>query len=409
MTEPFLTICVPSRNRQRYFQETIGFLVENARDDVEFVFADNSDDASVMNAFMAGISDTRVKCLPSPPQTLSMIDNWERCLEAATGRWVSVVGDDDLIDPDLIDALKIAAALKPGLEGFGWSNLKYDWATADAPVRNVQLPLECTFHDMPQPLLFRRAFRWDDAGVTLTCGYSVYHAAISRDLLERVKARFGGRFFEHPTLDYESAMKNIALGRNFVYCRRPFSIYGTCPESNTSAAWNPKLIVEAIARTKGEFGHDYEGDPWMRGFPFDALLGMPSSVVQAQQFLRFTYGIGLAGWEANFARSAAAYCGKFSDRDDFEAMSERFRAAFKAYKGGAFVKDFEPVFTPKREGKVFTGLLGNDLYIEDRIGGATSPATFYRAVNGLLTRPGELAPELRTASKDSTVIASLAA
>ncbi|MFT3886553.1 MAG: hypothetical protein QM713_00060 [Arachnia sp.] len=46
-----------------------------------------------------------------------MKDNWERCIEAATGQWVSVIGDDDLIDPDLVDALKIAIALKPGLEG----------------------------------------------------------------------------------------------------------------------------------------------------------------------------------------------------------------------------------------------------------------------------------------------------
>lgn len=48
-----------------------------------------------------------------------------------------MIGDDDLIDPDLVDALRIAIALKPGLDGFGWSNLKYDWAAPDAPVRNA--------------------------------------------------------------------------------------------------------------------------------------------------------------------------------------------------------------------------------------------------------------------------------
>ena len=32
MTLPTLSICVPSRNRQRYFKETIGFLLENPRD-----------------------------------------------------------------------------------------------------------------------------------------------------------------------------------------------------------------------------------------------------------------------------------------------------------------------------------------------------------------------------------------
>jgi glycosyltransferase involved in cell wall biosynthesis len=409
MTAPYLTICVPSRNRQAYFRETIDVLLDSRRADVQFVFADNSDDPGIMDRHMSGIRDPRVTYLPSPAETLSMRDNWERCLEAATGAWISVIGDDDLIDPDLVDALKLAEALKPGLEGFGWSNLKYDWRQDDDPPRNVHVPLDTTFHDMPQPLLFARAFRWDDAGITLTCGFSVYHGAIARPLLDRVKARFGGRYFEHPTLDYENAMKNIALGRSFVYCRRPFSIFGTCPESNTAAAWRPRQFSMAIERTKGEFGRDYEQDAWMADFPFDMQLGMPASVVQAQQFLRVRYGLGLPGWEPNFARAAALYCGKFNEKEDFDAVTARYRAVFASYRGGAFLGHFSPVFVPHREGKVFTGLRGSDLYVEDGIGGAVSPAGFYRVVGGLLARPTDLAPELRTASRDSTVIARLAA
>jgi hypothetical protein len=204
-------------------------------------------------------------------------------------------------------------------------------------------------------------------------------------------------------------MKNVALGRNFVYCRRPFSVYGTCPESNTSAAWSPKRFAETIDRTKSELGHDFEREPWMKDFPFDTMLGMPASVAQAQQFLRFVYGLGLPGWEENFARAAAAYCGKFGDREDFDAVVARYREAFAAHARGVHLKHFQPVFTPRREGKVFTGLIGTDLYVEDRMGGATSPAGFYRAIRGLLQRPGELVPELRTASKDSVVISRLAA
>jgi hypothetical protein len=240
---------------------------------------------------------------------------------------------------------------------------------------------------MPQPLLLGRAFRWDNATTTLTCGFSVYHSAISRGLIDKVRARFGGRYFEHPTLDYENAMKNVALGRNFVYCRRPFSIFGTCAESNTSASWSPKRFAAMIDRTKNEFGSDYERAPWMKGFPFDTMLGIPASVVQAQQFIRFTYGIGLPDWEPNFARASAAYCAKISDKEDFDAVTERYREAFSAYRKGAFLEHFRPIYTPKRDGGIFTGLIGGDLYVEDRIAGAQSPTAFYRAISGLLQRP----------------------
>ena len=52
-----LSICVPSRNRQFYFQKTIEGLLRNKRDDIEFVFVDNSDDPSIMNDFMRAYAD----------------------------------------------------------------------------------------------------------------------------------------------------------------------------------------------------------------------------------------------------------------------------------------------------------------------------------------------------------------
>jgi glycosyltransferase involved in cell wall biosynthesis len=406
---PTLSLCVPSRNRQRYFKETIGYLLESRRTDVEFVLADNSDDSAIMNSFMARISDPRVRYLPAGPTVLSMRENWERTIAASTGAWISVIGDDDLIDPDLVDALEIAMALKPGLDAFGWSNLKYDWATESRRPGNIPVPLAATFHDMPQELIFRRAYRWDDAGATLKSGFSVYHAAISRELMERVKARFGGRYFEHPVVDYDNALKNAALGRSFIYCRRPFSIFGTCPESNTAASWNPSLFAETLARFTAEAREEYANEPWMQDFPFPNMLGTPASVAQVQQFMRFTHGIGMPRWEANFARACATYCGKFGERADFDLIAGGFRDAFAGWKQGVFLKHFEPVFAPRREGNVYTGLLGGDLYVDHGIDGAASPTGFYRAISGLLARPADLVPELRTASKDSIVISRLAA
>ena len=74
---PLLSICVPSRNRQNYFKKTIEALVASMIDDVEFVFADNSDDPTIMDGFVADIlrKDRRVVYLPSEKTVLSMVDN----------------------------------------------------------------------------------------------------------------------------------------------------------------------------------------------------------------------------------------------------------------------------------------------------------------------------------------------
>jgi hypothetical protein len=400
MTRPVLSICVPSRNRTRYFRETIRYLLENRRMDVEFVLADNSDDPSVMNGFMAEIRDPRVKYLPSADRVLSMKENWERCLDATTGDWISVIGDDDLIDPDVVDALQIARALKPGLEAFGWSHMRYGWPTDDSPPRNERIRMAATF---------RRAYRWDDAGVTLNSGFSIYHSAISRGLVERVKSRFGGVYFEHPTIDYDNGLKNAAIGKSFVYCMRPFSILGACPESNSVIAFEPARFRETVDRLKSELGRDFESEPWMRGFPFPSMLGMPACIAQVHQFMQFTYRIGMDGWEPNFARSCAAYCGKFDEQADFDLIAGGFREAFAGWKGGAFLRHFQPVFTPHRGAQIYTGLIDGTLCVDTAIGNAATPAELYRTVEGLLVRPRDLVGELRTSTKDATVISRLAA
>ena len=85
---PKLSICVPSRNRQDCFRQTISDLTANPRTDVEFVFADHSDDPDVMNGFMRASNDPRIVYLPSHTLPLSMAHNWQRTLSPASGAWV---------------------------------------------------------------------------------------------------------------------------------------------------------------------------------------------------------------------------------------------------------------------------------------------------------------------------------
>lgn len=397
MTTPVLSICVPSRNRQKYFKETIAFLLDNPREDVEFVFADNSDDPSVMDSFMAGhLADKRVRYLRSADRMLSMQENWERSVGATTGDWVSLIGDDDLIDPDLIDALKTAISLRPNLEAFGWLNLTYTWVTEGAKATAIGVPTKNNFFDMTPELMKRRAFRWDDAGATIASGFSIYHAALSRALLERMRKRFEGGLFGHPIVDYDSALKTAALGKAFVYCSRPFSIFGACPESNSVALHNLKKLRESQEQFTRETGRDTNTDPWMQGFPFPASLGLPAAVAQVQQWLAHEYGLGMQpGWEANFAGACAKNCEGFADPEEFELAADQYRQAFRTWKRGMFLKHFRPARVPVLEGPVFFGHNSSKLFVSDTIGGATSPAEFYRVVNDLMPRPGELPAELK--------------
>jgi glycosyltransferase involved in cell wall biosynthesis len=96
-----LTICLPTRNRQAYCIKTIdSFGGEWRRDDFEVIVSDNSDDPGPLGDYFAQqFSDPRFRLIPPGPSVLSMVDNWERVVSQAEGRWISVIGDDDYIDP----------------------------------------------------------------------------------------------------------------------------------------------------------------------------------------------------------------------------------------------------------------------------------------------------------------------
>ncbi|MCV3766460.1 glycosyltransferase family 2 protein [Rhizobium sp. TRM95796] len=408
MTTPYLSICVPSRNRQRYFKELILSLLASPRADVQFVLADNSDDAEDMAAFVTARPDPRVTFLPSADRVLSMQENWERAVDAAVGDWVSVIGDDDQIDPDLVEALKLAEALKPGLDAFAWTNLHYGWRTLETPRHTVRLPVKATFHDMPAWFVRRRAFGWADASATIVSGFSIYHAALSRRLLNRIRKRFGDVWFGHPIVDYDAALKTAAEGEAFVYCTRPFSTFGACPEANSAALYDLRKLREAHDRFDRETGRETDRDPWLSDFPFPTTLGLPAAVGQVQMWLAHAHGVAMEpGWEVNFARACAAYCRGFADKNDFEIISAALRTAFARWRGGAFAAAFQPEFQSRPSGDVFTGLSGDALHVADDICGAATPTAFYAVVNGLLERPSEIKPELRSAGREFALLNSL--
>src|ERR1044072_1747722 len=141
MSEPTLSICVPSRNRQVYFQETIRSLLVSERDDVEFVFVDNSDDPSIMDGFMQAFAgDRRICYLRSGRATLSMMDNWERALNPATGRFVAFIGDDDYIDPGLAGFI-VNLERKIKVDAIAWTGPNYIWPTEGSKPRSISISL----------------------------------------------------------------------------------------------------------------------------------------------------------------------------------------------------------------------------------------------------------------------------
>jgi hypothetical protein len=394
MSSPVLSICVPSRNRQVYFQETIRALTASLRPDVEFVFADNSDDPAIMNDFMRGhLGDPRIRYLPATGRTLAMMDNWERSVCAATGRYVAFIGDDDFLDPDLASfILNLERVIQP--DAIAWTGPNYIWPTPGSPPRSIAISLGNRVSRMAKDVLVRKAFLWEGASHVPLSGYSIYHGALSRALLERIRTLGNGRIFEFPVVDYELAFKTILLGETFIHSERPFSILGACPLSNSVATG--KLAAERAAQGKfnQEQGWDLNNADWMEDMPFRTWHGMTACIYLIQHWLTRKIGMKQEGHEENLVRALTRNCNLYRSREDFDTIVEDIRAALGIWRGGRYLADFAPEFAEPpaaRTTPAFTGAGGNGmLYFPDNTAGAATPGELFALMSGIICRAADI-------------------
>jgi hypothetical protein len=389
---PTLSICVPSRNRQVWFQETIRTLTASLRTDIELVFVDNSDDPSIMNAFIEPwLADPRVKYVPTGETVRPMVDNWEVAFGATTGRWIVFIGDDDHVDPELAGLILRIEEKMPDVEALDWARLHFTWPYPGKPPLSNPVPLLSEIHEVPKKQLKERAFRWDHARDVLGCGFGIYHGAVARTLMERVRATTKtGRWFEHPIVDYDNIFKVIMHGKRFVHIRRPLSVMGVCPASNTAATTNLEDAKKKQAAFHREHKTSMDEMAEQANFPFRSHQGVTACIAMTHHWFAQEYGHDFSGFEENFTRSCALQCGSYPTREEYETVARSYAKTFATWKGGRYLRFFKPEFTAPKRAHAFGGLLDGTLFYNDEYATVETPAAFYRLAEALLQPVGDL-------------------
>ena len=388
MPQPLLSICVPSRNRQSYFQNAIASLLQNRTADTEFIFADNSDDGSIMRDFLAPYADdTLITFLPSENRVLSMQDNWERTIKASSGQWISFIGDDDYIDPAVALFISKIQASRPEVEAIDWEKLIYQWPGVEQVDGNNFIPVESRAVQIPQDLLMRRAFEWESAVVMPISGFSIYHGAVKRTLADRIADMCDGRYFEHPTPDIDFSFKSVLLGQGFVFSQRPFSVTGACPLSNTAGMYDFKKLKDVYDEFARDLGRDLNDDSYLADFPFSSILGVPASALQVQHWLKKKHNLSWTGWENNFVRCCQRFTELYRDRESFDQISSLYRLSLQKWNDGKYLNQYNPVFVPKAEGGQKGGGLNLDskrLFFNTQLHHEQTASEHYRFASSIL-------------------------
>jgi glycosyltransferase involved in cell wall biosynthesis len=98
--QPFFTIGVPTYNRHDLLRETLDSILAQGFTDFE-VIVGNDYTAEVLTCGMLGITDPRIRIV-NHPRNLREVGNMNALIEMASGRYVTLLFDDDLYEPDFL-------------------------------------------------------------------------------------------------------------------------------------------------------------------------------------------------------------------------------------------------------------------------------------------------------------------
>lgn len=234
-TSPLLSIVIPTKNRYETLLPTLDALLDNiVGTRYEIVVQDNSDDPTAARAYMDQRHDARVQ-YAHRAGFISIVENTEDALSRARGEYITFIGDDDLVAPDILDFIQ--RFQERDIDAVIYPPAYYWWPT-------VRFVTPSRYH---QPGAFwyppstSTAEQRVDTGAELSRVTSqgavalfdlprVYHGVVRRKVLDAIKAR-SGRYVNGASPDMALAIATAMEVSSHVKVDTPLTVYGASRNS----------------------------------------------------------------------------------------------------------------------------------------------------------------------------------
>lgn len=103
---PTVSVCIPTFNRDRSLAESISSVRNQTFTDFELIISDNASEDNT-KSLVASFTDSRIRYSRNSTN-VGPLENMNRCLRLAQGRYIAFLPDDDLMLPENLTA-KVAA------------------------------------------------------------------------------------------------------------------------------------------------------------------------------------------------------------------------------------------------------------------------------------------------------------
>ena len=229
---PQFSVCIPAYRNPATLEACLRTVLDQPGDDYEIVVSDDQGPPGIRALVERLAQPDRIRYLRTP-QRLGLRGNFEHCVTHSRGRYVTILGDDDGLCRNALDVARtLLASAQPDV--FFWFPHIYWWPDALLPHKRWMVYVRAyaqkarlvnareyvdRFYDDPRNLwLFERL-------------PSIYNGFVCRDLLERIRQRIGGYFYDE-VADVSSGIVNGIMATSAALVERPLSIRGLSGSSS---------------------------------------------------------------------------------------------------------------------------------------------------------------------------------
>ena len=281
-TVPVISLIIPTRERCETLRYTLKTAVDQASANYEIIVSDNyskDDTKKVVEEF----NDSRIKYL-NTGERLSMCDNWDFALKHVEGDYVIIIGDDDGVMPGAIDKLQkfIESESSPI---YFWRTHEYFWPINDVPplISYVARPSKPFEMNLKKKAKF--SIRW--GGWRYGTLPLLYHAAVSRDILDRIREKTG-RVFHSTNPDVFMAFALPVFSDKAINIGSSITVNGRSAKSNGGSfiAKDGPTVFKQFVEEYGDYRMHSTLDPEL---PFAINMIADTALVAMELFPEY-YG-----------------------------------------------------------------------------------------------------------------------
>lgn len=236
---PLLSIAIASRNRAPYAISAIQSILSIADPRLELVVQDNSDTRELEQYVRNEVRDDRFRYRYTPPP-FSSIDNFNAAVELATGEYVCVIGDDDGVNPEILDGA--AWAKSEDLDSLAIRNkANYLWSGTTIPstlftkVSGSSLTVSSFEGKIRDSDLEAEMLRLVRNGGLYYLSFDLpklYHGLVHRRCLETIRTRTGA-YFGGLSPDIYASIAIACVAKRVAITDYPLTIPGACRVSSS--------------------------------------------------------------------------------------------------------------------------------------------------------------------------------